>query len=221
MPWSEVTVSGLMMTIVSSKAAAVTIRIDPNIGQMSGNDAAVVFRDWLAGIEISTFETIIPRRADGTVDTAKPITCTNYGIYALVSDGIAESSGGSQGNGGHRGVPPSAMALHPKDTTIQHRLKVALGEPADAPGPNWPMYGIESPRSGAIPEGAVIRPKERDTSNPVRLAAHDYGFIVGDTAAPGKAALKTVQGGTYAPEILSALDGLTWDDWEVMTLGWR
>lgn len=223
MPWSEIVTTGKLATIRDSAGKTVKLYIDVTIGAMTGDDGAAVFRDWRTGIEVSTFETVIPRLSNGTVNVTKPITCKAFASYKLSSNGIAKlTSGGDPANSGHRGIPPSAMALHPSDTgIIAHRMKVSLGPPADHPGPNYPMYGIESPRGGGIPEGAVIRRKVRDTSNQVRLAAHDYGLIIGDTAGGGKSALKTVQGGVYPTSVLQALDGTTWADWEVMTLGFK
>lgn len=226
LPWSEVSgTAGTLATIKDAQSNIVKVYIDVTVGDMSGDDGAIVFRDWRTGVEISTFETKVVRHSDGKVDTSKPIMCKSFGSYRLGTDGIAKQSGGDKANSGHRGVAPSSMALFPTDQygPILHRLKVALGQPADTPGPNWPMYSLESPRSGGIPEGAVIRLKGSSTNvaSPVQVAAHAFGFIVGDTAGAGKSALKTVQGHAYGPETMNALDGLTWADWEVMALGWR
>ncbi len=223
-PWSEIVSGGLQVTIKDSKGNSTKVYVDPHVGEMGGDDAAIVFRDWRTGVEVSTFETVIPRKADGTVDASKPITCKAYGKFGLNTNGIDKAAtGGDPANSGHRGVPPSSMALTPWEADgrpIQSRKKVSLGPPADHPGPNWPMTGIESPRGGAIPEGANIR-RKAPGSNPVQVAAHVYGFIIGDTAGAGKSTLKTVQGGHYDKAVIDALDGDTWADWEVMTLGWR
>jgi hypothetical protein len=45
--------------------------------------------------------------------------------------------------------------------------------------------------------------------------------MVGDTSGAGKAALKTVQNGSYLKSILTALNSTTWADWDVLQLGWR
>jgi hypothetical protein len=222
MPWSEATSKSPTATITNG-ASSVKIRIDPHVGEMSGDDAAIVWRDLTSGIEVSTFVTVPTYDSNGLVDVRKPIRCKDYGIYKIDSNGLSRQVGGDKKNTGHRGIPPSSMALHPDDPVsgIKHRLKVALGQPGDHPGPNFPMYGIESPRNGGIPEGAVIRLRDPEPGNPVQQAAHDYGFIVGDTAGDGKSILKTVQGGVFSLAILKALDGTTWDQWDVMTLGWR
>lgn len=219
MPWSEA-VAGQTATITDGHTS-VKIDIDVHVGQMAGDDAAIVFRDLIRGIEVATFETVLSHKADGTIDLTKPIRCTGYAVFDTASNGLARQVGGPKQNTGHRGIVPSSMALHPTDTPILHRLKVALGQPGDHPGPNFPMYGIESPRNGAIPEGAVIRLRNPVVGNIVQQAAHVFGFIIGDTGAPGKATLKTVQGGVYSAAILHGLDGTTWDQWDVMKRGWR
>jgi hypothetical protein len=222
MPWSEATASSPTATITDGKTS-VKLKIDPHVGEMSGDDAAIVWRDLSTGLEVATFETLLSHKSDGTVDVKKPIRCTGYAIYKTGSNGLSRQVGGDKKNTGHRGIPPSTMALHSGEVDsgqILQRKKIAFGQPSDHPGPNFPMYGIESPRNGGIPEGAVIRYKG-PIGNLIQQAAHDYGFIVGDTAGDGKSILKTVQGGVFSLAILKALDGTTWDDWDVMTLGWR
>lgn len=229
-PWSEVGLSDAApwATIVSSSGGRVTLHVDPRTGIMAGNDAAVIWRDWQTQIEVSTFETFIPRLGDGTIDTTKPITCTNYGLWGIKTNGIArKAAGGQKPNNGHRGIPPSVMALHPDEVTaVRRRLKISLAPPADHPGPNWPMTGIESPRHGGIPEGAVLRLKDSallrsgttGAALEIASAANNWGFIAGDTG--GSAVCKTVQGGVYGPGVITALEPFTWQDWEIMTLGW-
>lgn len=223
MPWSEAATLSKTAKIRDASGATVQISVDTNIGEMSGNDAAVVWRDLKRGIEVATFETDVPRKRDGTIDLTKPIVCTAFSIYGTGTNGLSRQVGGAKQNSGHRGVPPSASALHPAEALgpIAHRLKCALGQPGDHPGPNFPMYGIESPRGGAIPEGAVIRLRNPKAGNVIQQAAHAYGFIVGDTGATGTATIKTVQGGVYSAAVLDSLKGTSWPDWDVMLLGWH
>jgi hypothetical protein len=221
MPWSE-GIRGNLVTVTDG-SKSVKINIDPNVGSMAGDDAAIVWRDFLTGVEISTFESVVSYTRDGKVDLSKPIRCKAFGIFKIDSNGLTRQVGGDKMNNGHRGIPPSAMALHPDElgSPILHRLKIALGQPADHPGPNFPMYGIESPRNGGIPEGAVIRLKNPRSGDVLQQNAHDFGFIVGDTAAPGKSVVKAVQGGQYESRVMQSLDNLDWGDWEVMKLGWK
>lgn len=221
MPWSEANALSHPATIRDASGDTVTLAVDTHVGEMVGNDAAVVWRDLHKGVEVATFETVVPRKSDGTINLTRDITCTNFSVYYTGTNGLAQQVGGDKRNTGHRGVTPSSMALYPLECVVPIRSvkKVSLGPPADYPGPNHPMYGIESPRKGGIPEGARLRLRNPAPGNIVQQAAHEYGFIVGDTAGDGHATLKTVQGGGYAPAILTALDGLTWNDWDVMTLG--
>lgn len=229
-PWSEVGLQDAKpwASIVNKKGSRIQIHVDTRTGIMAGNDAAVIWRDWQTMTEVSTFETKIPRKPDGTIDTTQAITCTNYGVWGMKTNGIARSvAGGQKPNSGHRGIPPSVMALHPGEVDgIRRRLKISLAPPADHPGPNWPMTGIESPRKGGIPEGAVIRLKSEAIARvgptgaalEIATAANVFGFIVGDTG--GNSTLKVVQGGVYPVEVIHALEGFVWQDWEVMQLGW-
>lgn len=220
-PWSEAKAGDPIATIMSSRGDQAKIRVDPNIGEMVGDDAAIVFRDLTSHIEIGTFETKVPRRRTGVIDTSKPIMCTNFSIYDTNTEGVARQSGGSKQNTGHRGVPPSAFAWHPDEVdAVERCLKVSLAPPCDHPGPNWPMYGIESPRGNTgIPEGArfykITQPPAG--SHPVLMAAWKYGFIVGDTG--GSPSLKAVLNGTY-PKGTAGLDNVRWTDFAVLPLGW-
>jgi hypothetical protein len=219
-PWSEANKASKTATIIDAQGDGVTLGIDVNIGLMVGDDAAIVFRDLFRNVEVGTFETNVPRLRDGRVDTRKPITCTNFSVYYTNTNGLSRQVGGDKRNTGHRGVPPSLFALHPDEVTqVMRRLKTGLGQPADHPGPNRPMYGIETPRDGGVPEGGVLQ-YNGPIRNPILKAAHDYGFIVGDTGAEGTATIKTVQDGTYTKAILDSLDGTSWSDWDVMQLGW-
>jgi hypothetical protein len=234
LPWSEATSADPVVTIRDSKGATVQLAVNVHTGSMTGDDAAIVWRDLGRHIEVATFETVVVRK-DGSIDTSKPITCTGFATFDTDTNGIARQVGGPKQNTGHRGVVPSSMALHPDEAhaPILHRLKCSLGPPADNPGPNYPMYGIESPRPGAIPEGATLR-YNGPITNVVLQAAHDFGLIVGDTAGGGTSVVKTVQGGDYRSQaerdsgvvvtdaaILRALDATTWDQWDVMELGWK
>lgn len=232
MPYSEA-VKGATATITDGHTS-VKIDIDVHVGTMAGDDAAIVFRDLARGIEINTFETVLTRNADGTVNLSKPIRCTGYSIYNTTSNGLARQVGGIKQNTGHRGIVPSSRVLRVAEIgALLSRKSVALGQPGDHPIPNFPMYGGESPRNGAIPEGMTIR-YHGPITNPILQAAHDFGFIIGDTGGPGTATLKTVQGGDYRTpaeqaanvpiaraSILHALDNTTWDQWDVMQAGWR
>lgn len=226
LPWSEVTSKAWPMVTITDGHTSVRLRIDATIGQMAGDDGAAVFRDWTTGLEVATFETIFARDSDGNVDTSKQIRCSGYAHYALDSNGLARQvAGGDPRNSGHRGIPGGIMALLPDEAVsgVFHKLKAALGQPADHPGPNFPMYGIESPRNGGIPEGANCRLKKSSARfNPndrIHVAMATYGVIIGDTAGAGKSAIKTVQGASYPVEVLRSLDVFAWADWEVMTLG--
>src|SRR4051812_32878148 len=148
-PWSEATATSKVVTIRSTAGDTIRLGIDVHIGLMAGDDAACVFRDLTRNVEVGTFETNIPRKPDGTVDTTRAITCTNFSIYYTDTNGLSRQVGGDARNTGHRGVPPSLFALHPLEVTgVQRVLKTALGQPGDHPIPNFPMYGGESPRDG-------------------------------------------------------------------------
>lgn len=224
MPWSEVRSksAGKIATITDSTGLSMKLLIDPDVGSMTGDDAAIVFRDLVNKVEASTFETAAVYNRDGTINTSKPIRCKGFSVYYLGTNGLSRQVGGDKRNTGHRGGTPSASALHPDEIAdgIRSRKKIALGQPADHPGPNFPYYGIESPRNGGIPEGAVIRRRD-DSNNPVLHNAHVFGFLVGDTGQIGHATLKTVQAAEYDDAILNALDNETWAGWDVMQLGWR
>lgn len=220
-PWSEAEGNSPIATIRDAAGNTVRIGVDVNIGVMAGDDAAIIWRDFGRKVEISTFETNVPRLSNGKINVSKPITCSGFGIYYTDTNGLSRQVGGDRRNTGHRGIPPSIQALHPSEVDlIERMLKTGLGQPADHPGPNFPMYGIESPRDGGIPEGANVR-YMGPIRNSIQKAAHDYGFIVGDTGNEGTATVKTVQGGAYSDAVLKSLDGTNWDQWVVMKLGWR
>lgn len=213
---------GTPSTITNKAGKKVQVHTPAKVDLMSGNDKACVFRCLGCDLEVSLFEAVQVN--------ATTWRCTNFGAYHPSTEGIS----GSQGNSGHRGIPPSAMMITGQELlegAINHRLKMGVKSPADRrldgkAMPIWPMDGYEKGHGTAIPEGAVLRLKAsafarvnpKGTSRTIATAAMVYGIIVGETG--GHATIKGQLNATLPPDTSKALDLFHFADYEVMTLGW-
>lgn len=213
-----------LVTINPTNGPTTTFRLPAAAAPMTGNDQAMLIIDRTTNQDVQLFEF-----------SRSPLGATGIARYYLNSNGLAGDVAGSSQptNEGHRGIPGTVHAVRfdeVADGAIRHRTKFALGQPGNDPGqPFWPMDGFESPRSGIIPEGVVMRIKASYTfptsltPNARVIAQHlkTYGSIVGDTAGAGKAALKLENTDWTSLGITrTSLKAIPWDAYEFVAAEW-
>lgn len=215
-----------LVTINPDIGPTTTFRLPLEAAAMPGNDASLLVIDRTTNQDVKLFGF-----------TRDPLNATSIARYFLDSNGLDAEAAGSDnpGNGGHRGLPGSIHCVRTDEVAygvIEHRTKFAIGEPNEPSSdePIWPMTGFESPRSGLIPEGVVMRIEPsyvlpESLSPGAKVIAQQlqrYGAICGDTARDGACTIKLERSSGWAALGIDrhALQALPWDAYEFVTAGW-
>jgi hypothetical protein len=165
-------------------------------------------------------------------------TAKSVSRYWSSSRGIAQGlPGGSRGNVGHRGIPGSVQVVTKREIrrgAIRHRLEIYWWETAtrtpEGREAYFPMTGSESPSSGSVPEGIVIRIRRSVNLSTKHLspaaltiarALQRYGAVIGDNSGTGNN-LK-LQANTRWSGILGkdSLRSIPWSDYVFVKGGYR
>jgi hypothetical protein len=165
-------------------------------------------------------------------------TARTVSRYWSTSKGIAQGlPGGTRGNLGHRGIPSSVQVVTKREIrrgVIRHRLEIYWWETAtrtpEGREAYFPMTGSESPSSGTVPEGIVIRIRPSvDLStkhlSPAALtiarALQRYGAVIGDNSGTGNN--MKLQANTRWSGILGkdSLRSIPWSDYVFVKGGYR
>ena len=215
-----------LVTISPKIGPTTTFRLPVDAAGMSGNDSSLLVIDRTTNQDVNLFGF-----------TRDPVGATGVARYFQDSNGLDAKAAGSDnpGNHGHRGLPGSIHCVRTDEVAfgaVAHRTKFAIGPPNEPRGrvPIWPMTGFESPRSGLIPEGVVMR-IDPSYSLPssltpgARVIAHQlqaFGTICGDTASDGACTVKLEQSSTWASLGVDrhALRAIPWDAYQFVTAGW-
>lgn len=219
------TLADPLVTINPTNGPTTTFRLPDSAVGMTGNDAALDVIDRTTNQDVQLFEF-----------TRGPLAATGITRYYLDSNGLAGDVTGhnNAANDGHRGIPGAVHSVRKDEVAagaILHRTKFALGQPGNDPGqPFWPMDGFESPRSGVIPEGIVMRIKHSYTlpaslTPGARVIAQHlktYGTICGDTGGAGTCTLKLqdTTGWSALGVVRRSLKDIPWDAYEFVVEEW-
>lgn len=215
-----------LVTIRPTIGETTTFRLPRDAEGMAGNDASLLVIDRTTNQDVKLFGY-----------TSDPVGATGIARYFLDSNGLDAKAAGADDprNHGHRGLPGSIHCLRTDEVAfgaIEHRTKFAIGQPNEPSGgkPIWPMTGFESPRSGLIPEGVVMRIDPTyvlpDSLTPgARVIAQQlqrYGTICGDTASDGACTVKLERSSDWASFGVdrNALRAIPWDAYQFVTAGW-
>ena len=215
-----------LVTIAPGIGPTTSFRLPADAAAMTGNDASLLVIDRTTNQDVKLFGF----RRD-------PLAAAGIARYFLDSNGLEAKAAGSDqaGNIGHRGLPGSIHCVRTDEVAagaIEHRTKFAIGQPNEPKDgkPIWPMTGFESPRSGLIPEGVVMRIDPTyvlpDSLTPgARVIAEQlqrYGTICGDTASDGACTVKLQRSSDWAPLGVGsfALRDIPWDAYQFVSAGW-
>lgn len=214
-----------LVTITPQRGPATTFRLPEAASAMVGNDAALLVIDRTTNQEVQLFEF-----------TREPLGATGIARFYLDSNGLDGTALGADnlGNEGHRGLPGSLHCIRTDEVLagkVPHRTKFAVGvpgEPSDG-HPIWPMTGFESPRSGIIPEGTIMRVRPDyvfplTLSVPAMVIAYQlqkFGAICGDTAKAGVCTVKLERSDVWDAGVRDCLRDIPWDAYEFVAPGWE
>jgi hypothetical protein len=215
-----------LVTISTNFGPTTTFRLPADAVGMEGNDSSLLVIDRTTNQDVSLFGF-----------TKGPIRAVGIGRYFQDSNGLDAKAAGSDdpGNRGHRGLPGSIQCVRTDEVAfgeIAHRTKFAVGQPGEPSNgtPIWPMTGYESPRSGLIPEGVVMRidpsyPLPDSLTPGARVIAEQlqrYGSICGDTASDGACTLKLERSTQWASLGVNrySLRAIPWDAYQFIVAGW-
>jgi hypothetical protein len=215
-----------LVTISPDIGPVTAFRLPVDAAAMPGRDASLLVIDRTTNQDVKLFGF-----------TRDPLGATGIARYFLDSNGLDAHAAGSdnRGNHGHRGLPGSIHCVRTDEVAygaIEHRTKFAIGEPNEPSDgqPIWPMTGFESPRSGLIPEGVVMRIEPSyvlpgSLTPGARVIAQQlqqYGAICGDTASDGACTVKLERSSAWASFGVDrhALQAIPWDAYEFVTAGW-
>lgn len=215
-----------LVTISPNSGPTTSFRLPVDAAAMEGNDASLLVIDRTTNQDVKLFGF-----------ARDPLRAAGIARYFLDSNGLDGKAAGSdnKGNRGHRGLPGSIQCIRADEVAfgqIEHRTKFAIGQPNEPSDgkPIWPMTGFESPRSGLIPEGVVMRIDPSyalpDSLTPgARVIAEQlqrYGTICGDTASDGACTVKLERSSHWASLGVNryALRAIPWDAYQFVTAGW-
>jgi hypothetical protein len=154
--------------------------------------------------------------------------------YALSSEGLAESLGGTEGNVGHRGATTVLKALRLEEVLLDpvaRRAQCFVPPKLVGRDAVWPMTGSDGDRRDGIPEGIVLRIRPSVDLAAGRLSPdalvvarmlQDYGCMVSDGGAPHAATLRLARADWTATSLhADALSSIGWRSWEFVEGGFE